>query len=114
MGPAQRRKKCSDSGPCSGRDDYGGRGGTTAPGAGPRPRLCACAAAHGQDARRVVAAGLQEALEPALEARGPWPPLAQREDAGCMVAGAVQQLVQAAGARLLATAVGQRLCGSPR
>lgn len=61
----------------------------------------------------MVAAGLQEALQPALEARGSGPPLAQREDAGRVVARAVQQLVEAAGARLLAAAVGQGLRGRP-
>lgn len=61
----------------------------------------------------MIAAGLQEALQPALEAGGPRPPLAQREDTGRVVARAVQQLVEAAGARLLAAAVGQGLRGRP-
>lgn len=61
----------------------------------------------------MVAAGLQEALQPALEAGGPGPPLAQGEDAGRVVACAVQQLVEAAGARLLAAAVRQGLRGRP-
>lgn len=62
----------------------------------------------------MVAAGLQEALQPALETRGPRPPLAQREDAGRVIARSVQQLVEAAGARLLTAAVGQGLRGRPR
>lgn len=61
----------------------------------------------------MVTAGLQEALQPALEARRTWPPLAQGEDASRMIAGAVQQLVESAGARLLAAAVGQGLRDHP-
>lgn len=61
----------------------------------------------------MVTAGLQEALQPALEARRTWPPLAQSEDASRMIAGAVQQLVESAGARLLAAAVGQGLRDHP-
>lgn len=100
----------SDPGPCPGSDRGGGRSGTTTPRTRAWRWLCACAAAHGQDAGRVVAVGLQEALQSALQA---WagPPLSQREDAGRVVARAVQQLVEAAGARLLAAAVGQGLRG---
>lgn len=54
----------------------------------------------------MVAVGLQEALQPALEAWGAGPPLAQGEDACRVIARAVQQLVEAAGTRLLAAAVG--------
>lgn len=112
-GPGQGPKKDSDPGLSPGRDGCGGRSGTVAPEAGARRWLCACAAAHGQDARGVVAAGLQEALQPTLEARGPGSPLAQREDAGRVIARTMQQLVEAAGARLLTTAVGQGLCSRP-
>lgn len=62
----------------------------------------------------MVTVGLQKALQPALEARRTWPPLAQRKDASRVIASAVQQLVESAGARLLAAAVGQGLRGRPR
>lgn len=61
----------------------------------------------------MVAAGLQEALQPALEAWRSRSPLAEREDASCVIARAVQQLVEAAGAGLLAAAVRQGLRGRP-
>lgn len=108
-GPESGQSKGSASGPRPRRCRGSGSRGTSAPGTGARRWLWACAAAHGQDAGCVVAAGLQEALQSALEAWGSRPPLAQREDAGRVVARAVQQLVEAAGARLLAAAVGQGL-----
>lgn len=62
----------------------------------------------------MVAAGLQEALQPALQPRRSWPPLAQREDTRGVVACAMQQLVKAARACLLAAAIRQGLRSCPR
>lgn len=59
---------------------------------------------HGEDPRRLVLRGVEELVEPALVALLVAPALAEREDAGGVVARAAQQVVQAAGARLLLAA----------
>lgn len=62
----------------------------------------------------MVTVGLKEALQPSLEAWGSRAPLSQSQDARSVVAGSVQQFVETAGTRLLATAVRQRLCVHPK
>lgn len=62
----------------------------------------------------MVTVGLKEALQPSLEAWGSRSPLSQSEDARGVVASSVQQFVETAGTRLLATAVGQRLRVHPK
>lgn len=62
----------------------------------------------------MVTIGLKEALQPSLEAGGSRPPLSQSQDSRSVVASSVQQFVETAGTRFLATAVGQRLCVYPK
>lgn len=62
----------------------------------------------------MVTVGLEEALQPSLEAWGSSPPLSQSQDARSVVASSMQEFVETAGTRFLATAVGQRLCVHPK